>query len=98
MIAWCLIALSKRFKSSRGQLCFLFASIAFSLLMAVVINCQLLWIPNVKTSTFLALSYLLTGYVFNKLSFDMKHKYSLWIGLLMMLAIYGLYREFSQHP
>lgn len=95
MMAWCIFKLSRQISSKPGQYLFLILAIMASLLMAIAINLSWIWIPNVKTSAFLALSYILSAYLLRQVSFRFNRPYSLWIGLILLVVFWWMSRYFS---
>ncbi|MBQ7946314.1 MAG: acyltransferase family protein [Bacteroidales bacterium] len=95
MMAWPTIKICKMASSPRRQKIGLVLAIALSLLLAVSINLKWLWIPNLKTSALLALSYMLSAYLLKQCACYLKGKHSLWAGIAMLLFMWWLSRYFS---
>lgn len=94
LVFWCVLRLSKRIRSTAQSL-FIPATILLCLGLAIAVNAKWIWIPNVKTSTMLALAYMLTGYLVRHSSLPLQHRQSLWIGLPVMCLVWMISGHFS---
>lgn len=95
LMAWCIIKVSSLLKTSLLQKLYMSLAIVACLLVAICLNLSWIWIPNVKTSTFLALSYILSAYLLQQSACRFDIKYSFWIGLLLLMLMWMLSQFFS---